>query len=238
MLVYVDDDPAAEISEYFTACSEFIDEALSRPHSQVLVHCMAGHSRSATVLAAHLMRTEGLTATAAVGVVAAVRPKINPNPGFMAQLSAYEATMSGPPTAAAERTPTHRSSGSSSSGSIPVWWLPGGLHRKDEIDGLDELLSAPGTQIVDVRWTHEYARHRLVGARLCPVLPGLISFERRLKALGLSLTAPTVVVCEHAIRSPLGVKKLRAMGFTDVRHLRGGMSRWIHEPGVPLEVGD
>ena len=101
--------------------------------------------------------------------------------------------------------------------------------------GIDAVLSASDTQIVDVRWAFEYRKHHLRGSKRCPILPGLASFEKRLNNLGLSPSAPTVVICEHAVRSPLGVKKLRDMGFTDVRHLRGGMSKWSKVPGVPLE---
>lgn len=114
------------------------------------------------------------------------------------------------------------------------WWLPMPLGRADAIDGTDALLTAKETQIVDLRWQFEFDRHHLIGARRCPLLPGLSSFEQRLTELRLSPTRPTVVICEHAVRSPLGVKKLRAMGFTNVRQLRGGMSRWLRVPDVPL----
>ena len=110
------------------------------------------------------------------------------------------------------------------------------MRASDAVEGTDPVLSAPGTQLVDVRWAWEFERHRLVGAKLCPLLPRLASFERRLEALGLSATAPTVAICEHAVRSPLGVKKLRAMGFSDVRQLRGGMSKWLNMPDVPLAL--
>ena len=127
------------------------------------------------------------------------------------------------------------SSGSRQPKRSTPWWLPGFLTHEDEVDGIDAVLSASDTQIVDVRWAFEYWKHHLRGAKRCPVLPGLASFEKRLNDLGLSPSAPTVVICEHAVRSPLGVKKLRDMGFTDVRHLRGGMSKWSKVPGVPLE---
>ena len=44
-------------------------------------------------MAAYLMRTERLSAAAALAEVAAARPEVNPNPGFVAQLHEYERTM-------------------------------------------------------------------------------------------------------------------------------------------------
>jgi rhodanese-related sulfurtransferase len=163
--------------------------------------------------------------------VAAARPGVGPNPGFVAQLHEDDSAL------------VHGSSRRCNSTSVKQrsvwpWWLPGCLGGGDEVDGTDPILTAPGTQIVDLRWGFEFRQHRLVGARRCPLLPQLISFERRLTELGMSPSAPTVVICEHAVRSPLGVKKLRAMGFSDVRQLRGGMSRWLRVPGVPLAAAE
>lgn len=234
LLIYVQDEPGTDLSAHFETCSKFIDRALTRK-GQLLVHCMAGRSRSATVVAAHLMRAEGLTAVEALASVRSARPEINPNPGFVSQLQAYERILQQPDSAsrALGAQAQRRSAGKLS---VP-WWLPGGLTSADEVDGTDSALSAPGTQIVDVRWKFEFRKHHLARARRCPVLPQLASFERRLSALDLSPTALTVVVCEHAVRSPLGVRKLRQMGFSNVRHLRGGMARWTAVPGVPIEYG-
>lgn len=56
----------------------------------VLVHCLAGVSRSATVVIAYLMWKRGLSLYAARRHVAEVRPWIRPNSGFQRQLQAFE----------------------------------------------------------------------------------------------------------------------------------------------------
>lgn len=59
---------------------------------RVLVHCLMGVSRSATLVLAFLMITEGLTLQEAV---AAVRPHrdICPNPGFLQQLRTLDMSL-------------------------------------------------------------------------------------------------------------------------------------------------
>lgn len=58
----------------------------------VLVHCEQGMSRSATVVVAYLMRKRGLGRDKALAFVNAQR-KIQPNPGFMAQLETWESNL-------------------------------------------------------------------------------------------------------------------------------------------------
>ena len=52
----------------------------------MLVHCLAGQSRSAATVAAHLMRCERLSAVRALAEVTARRPNAAPNHGFVEQL--------------------------------------------------------------------------------------------------------------------------------------------------------
>ena len=56
----------------------------------VLVHCNAGISRSATVVLAYLMKTQGMNLCNAYALLHSKRPCICPNHGFMIQLKTYE----------------------------------------------------------------------------------------------------------------------------------------------------
>lgn len=59
----------------------------------LLVHCVAGLSRSATVCTALLMRTRRLTLREAFLVLKTARPGASPNLGFFRQLQAFELTL-------------------------------------------------------------------------------------------------------------------------------------------------
>ena len=59
----------------------------------VLVNCAVGISRSASFVIAYLMKTRNMSLDAAFAFVKKARPKIQPNPSFMAQLRNYEASM-------------------------------------------------------------------------------------------------------------------------------------------------
>ena len=56
----------------------------------VLVHCVWGMSRSASVVVAFLIAARGMPLYAALRILRARRPVARPNEGFMAQLQAFE----------------------------------------------------------------------------------------------------------------------------------------------------
>lgn len=91
VLVY--DDPDEDISRYFNESNRFIQKA--RKKGGVLVHCFAGQSRSATLVAAYLIACEGLDALAALSLIRKNRPSAQPNTGFMRQLRTYSQTSGG-----------------------------------------------------------------------------------------------------------------------------------------------
>lgn len=90
------DEAAQDVLTVLPKAHAFISAALaSSPDARVLVHCLAGVSRSATVITAHLMAAEGLTAARALAEVQAARCCANPNTGFRAQLLQFEAALEG-----------------------------------------------------------------------------------------------------------------------------------------------
>lgn len=99
---FVEDGAEEPIHAHFDAAHAFIADTLSRhpDGGAVLVHCMAGVSRSATVVASFLMRACGLRAHEAVRHVQSRREIASPNEGFLAQLVAYEKLLFDAPAAA------------------------------------------------------------------------------------------------------------------------------------------
>ncbi|KAL3148458.1 hypothetical protein ABBQ38_013905 [Trebouxia sp. C0009 RCD-2024] len=86
--ISIEDVEHANLLPYLDAASSFITQALNSGGC-VLVHCAAGISRSATVVAAHLMVTEQMTADEAMKSLRQTAPWVHPNPGFMHQLALF-----------------------------------------------------------------------------------------------------------------------------------------------------
>jgi len=70
------------------AC-RFIQKALEQG-GRILLHCVMGISRSATVLAAYLMKTRNMTSSDAIRFIKQRRPQAQPNYGFTKQLDIFE----------------------------------------------------------------------------------------------------------------------------------------------------
>lgn len=92
MGVEADDKPTFNLSQYFCSTTQFIHEALSDPHNKVLVHCVMGRSRSATLVLSYLMKQHTLTVVEAIEHVRQ-RRCILPNHGFLKQLRALDITL-------------------------------------------------------------------------------------------------------------------------------------------------
>ncbi|KAG6961813.1 hypothetical protein JG687_00007492 [Phytophthora cactorum] len=77
---------------HFEECINFLKKHLMREGTPaaVLVHCVYGQSRSATICVAYLMATEGKTLLEAYDAVQKARPCISINPGFLRQLELFE----------------------------------------------------------------------------------------------------------------------------------------------------
>ena len=89
--VPVFDDARDDLGAFFPSVVAFIDTALASGGA-VLIHCVAGASRSVTLAAAWLVAARGATPAAALAAVRAARPRADPNAGFLAQLAAWAAT--------------------------------------------------------------------------------------------------------------------------------------------------
>ncbi|PAA50178.1 hypothetical protein BOX15_Mlig031045g2 [Macrostomum lignano] len=92
--VPVDDTPYARISNYFDIVADRINGEIRRGNN-VLVHCMAGVSRSATLVLAYLMKYRNLNLRQAHDLCKQRRPYIRPNVGFWRQLCDYEERLFG-----------------------------------------------------------------------------------------------------------------------------------------------
>jgi len=77
------------ITSYFEDAFQFIDSARNAG-GRVLVHCVAGISRSPTITIAYLMRTHNLSLQAALAHVKTQRNIVSPNLDFLVELEQYE----------------------------------------------------------------------------------------------------------------------------------------------------
>jgi protein-tyrosine phosphatase len=80
------------ITDYFLDAFKFIDNALSA-NGRVMVHCMAGKSRSAAIVIGYIMNKEKKTFHEAMKYVQDIRQCIDPNLSFCGQLIIYQKTL-------------------------------------------------------------------------------------------------------------------------------------------------
>jgi dual specificity protein phosphatase-like protein len=85
----IDDVGPAPSLAWLRRQAEFIDEQ-RRTGRPVFVHCRAGLSRSALVVAAYLMMRDGCTRDEALAVLRARRGLVRPRPAFMDLLKEWE----------------------------------------------------------------------------------------------------------------------------------------------------
>lgn len=87
----VNDNSRENIMKYFTLTNAFIDYYSSK-NCKILVHCIAGISRSATIIIAYLLYKlhKKHTLLDIINYVKSRRKIINPNRGFLRQLVEYD----------------------------------------------------------------------------------------------------------------------------------------------------
>ncbi|KPP59810.1 dual specificity protein phosphatase 6-like [Scleropages formosus] len=88
----ISDHWSQNLSQFFPEAISFIDEARAQ-NCGVLVHCLAGISRSVTVTVAYLMQKLNLSMNDAYDIVKMKKSNISPNFNFMGQLLDFERTL-------------------------------------------------------------------------------------------------------------------------------------------------
>ncbi|KAF2986529.1 hypothetical protein EK904_010300 [Melospiza melodia maxima] len=88
----ISDHWSQNLSQFFPEAIAFIDEARSKKCG-ILVHCLAGISRSVTVTVAYLMQKLNLSLNDAYDFVKRKKSNISPNFNFMGQLLDFERTL-------------------------------------------------------------------------------------------------------------------------------------------------
>lgn len=83
-IMSIDDHEDTEILSHFDECINFIKSA-----KRILVFCAAGRSRSATIVAAYLIKEKQMSLAEALMTINKARP-VRPNDGFVKQLEDWE----------------------------------------------------------------------------------------------------------------------------------------------------
>ncbi len=76
--------------------------------------------------------------------------------------------------------------------------------------------------VLDVRNPDEFAAGHIEGAVLIP----LGELNARIGELPQDLNTPMLVYCKVGIRGNFGLVYLKMLGYTNVRHIRGGIDAW------------
>ncbi|CAK6981475.1 dual specificity protein phosphatase 22-B [Scomber scombrus] len=85
------DLPTQNLTQHFKQSIMFMHESRLKGEG-CLVHCLAGVSRSVTLVVAYIMTVTGLGWQEALAAVRVARPSAGPNLGFQRQLQEFEAT--------------------------------------------------------------------------------------------------------------------------------------------------
>ncbi len=109
--------------------------------------------------------------------------------------------------------------------------LPDGT-REISAQALAAAQAGPRRRLIDVREAHEFTGElgHIAGARLVPL--GTVTRE----AAHWNHEDEFVLVCRSGGRSGFAARELRALGFSHVINLTGGMLAW-NEAKLPVERG-
>ncbi|ELU11441.1 hypothetical protein CAPTEDRAFT_104600 [Capitella teleta] len=92
--IKVSDTPGARLGVHFDRAADIIRQ-VQQKGGRVLVHCVAGVSRSATLCIVYLMKYSRMSLRDSYLFVKSKRPIIRPNPGFFKQMIDYEQRLNG-----------------------------------------------------------------------------------------------------------------------------------------------
>ncbi|NXW06534.1 DS22A phosphatase, partial [Fregetta grallaria] len=92
LCISASDSSGQNLLQHFKECIKFIHEC-RLGGGGCLVHCLAGVSRSTTILVAYLMTVTELGWEDCLAATKAVRSYVSPNFGFQQQLQEYEVTL-------------------------------------------------------------------------------------------------------------------------------------------------
>ncbi|XP_054721978.1 dual specificity protein phosphatase 7-like [Uloborus diversus] len=107
MKIPIQDHWSQNLATYFPEAIAFIDEARQKKEC-ILVHCLAGISRSVTITLAYLMQKLSMPLNDAYDFVRQRKANISPNFNFMGQLMDYERQLSiGPCHCTCQASPCH-----------------------------------------------------------------------------------------------------------------------------------
>jgi len=87
------DTPQTDIIPFLEKALDFIELA-RKNKKKILIHCKLGISRSPSILIAYLVKYMNLSTMTAFDFIKSKRKQIQPNPGFLLQLSTYERKIS------------------------------------------------------------------------------------------------------------------------------------------------
>ncbi|XP_062858794.1 dual specificity phosphatase 29-like [Trichomycterus rosablanca] len=125
--IEAEDVPSFNISVHFFTAADYMRHVLTNTQNKLLVHCVMGRSRSATLVLAYLMIEEKMTLVEAIEQVKR-RRRILPNWGFLKQLKELDSFLQ---EQRREHTNTSAAEGTGSTGRTgPVPQLIGQLDNK------------------------------------------------------------------------------------------------------------
>ena len=102
------------------------------------------------------------------------------------------------------------------------------------VDGKTTISGALSPRVVlDVREAHEYDAVRIASA---------VNLSRGRLEMGIEAAVPDrqmpiILVCKSGMRARLAALTLKAMGYTSLHILKGGMDSWVSD-GLPTEGGE